>query len=77
MTDPAIRPTADTITDDMVDALWEGVDYLRREHYPHEPGDRCTECGQNTPCRTVRVIDRIYERIEEARARAEEAHRLA
>jgi hypothetical protein len=63
---PAIRPTASTINDDQVDALFEGLERIYKSHYPHEEGDRCTECEQHTPCRTVEMIRLTWVRVEAA-----------
>jgi hypothetical protein len=63
---PAIRPTASTINDDQVDALWDGLDEAYAAHYPHEEGDWCTECRQRTPCRTVQILQAAFIKIESA-----------
>jgi len=61
-----IRPTASTIIDDQVDALWDLLEAVEALHYPHEEGDRCTECGQTTPCRTIQSAKLARIRIEVA-----------
>jgi hypothetical protein len=63
---PAIRPTANTVNDNQLDALFDGLEQVFKEHYPHEEGDRCTECHQRTPCRTVETIRLTWMRVEAA-----------
>lgn len=67
-----MRLSASSVNDDQMDALQEAVDGVYDMHYPHTPGDRCTECGQPTPCRTVRLISRQRSKIQESSCRSEE-----
>jgi hypothetical protein len=60
------RPTASTITDDQLDALWDcldQVDALHREAPlysdlgPPDPSGYCV-CGESGPCTTMKIISR-------------------
>ena len=63
-----IRPTASTITDDQLDALYEGLERLEGLHKPFEDefggfyASTCIECGENAPCNTVKTIREIRQR---------------
>jgi hypothetical protein len=64
--DPARRPTASSVNDDQVDALFEGLERLFVVHHPNAEEGRCTECGQRTPCSTVETIRRTWTKVEAA-----------
>lgn len=75
-----IRPTASSINDDQVDLLFEGLEEVLAAHYPHKEGDWCTECRQATPCRTVRMVQATFIKIEAVTGehdQAEETDRVA
>jgi len=57
------RPTASTITDDQLDALWKALEQIEKLHSPipvEEPSGEyvptCPEDGEYTPCTTLRII---------------------
>lgn len=58
------RPTASTITDDQLDALWDALDQIEDAHPAR--GDYCDTCGGKTPCYTLRIISRQRSHILES-----------
>lgn len=77
MSDPAIRPTADSITDDVVDALWEFLEGVEALHNAHKQDGVCMQCMTSGECLTAQLAALCRVRIEESRARAEETDHLA
>lgn len=58
---PIPRPTASTITDDQVDALWDALDQVEAYHAEVLHGryaGSCRICGCPAPCPTVNIISR-------------------
>lgn len=63
---PIPRPTASTITDDQLDALWDALDQIETLHTRVEEGNydsgepyrACIHCGWLIPCPTVQIISR-------------------
>lgn len=60
------RPTASTITDDQLDALWDALDQIEALHYEvpeygdlgdMNPSGNCA-CGEPGPCTTLTIISR-------------------
>jgi hypothetical protein len=56
------RPTASTINDDQLDAVFEGLDLLEEIHRPTELGT-CFTCGRFSPCETEQIIVSTRQRI--------------
>lgn len=70
---PTPRPTASTITDDQLDALWDALDQIDALHYEEVEygslGDmnfsgNCV-CGEPGPCITMKIISRQRSRAME------------
>jgi hypothetical protein len=60
------RPTASTITDDQLDALWDALDQIEALHHEApeydgygqpSPSGNCV-CGEPGPCTTLKIISR-------------------
>jgi hypothetical protein len=60
------RPTASTVTDDQLDALWDALDQIEALHYEVPeysslgditPSGNCV-CGESGPCPTLQIIYR-------------------
>lgn len=66
---PIPRPTASTITDDQLDALWTALDEVDALHFEHfrdgKPMGWCN-CGHSCPCPTVKIISRQRSRALES-----------
>lgn len=69
------RPTASTITDDQLDALWDALDQVEALHYevpdpldPISPSGNCV-CGEPGPCTTMKIISRQRSRALESPCR--------
>jgi hypothetical protein len=58
VTDPAGQPTASTINDDQVDALFEGLAMIEALHQLHEP-----------KCLTLQVIETTRQRIRDGESK--------
>jgi hypothetical protein len=58
--DSATRPTASTVTDDQLDAVFEGLAVIEALHQLHEP-----------ECLTLQVIEVIRQRIRNGASRDE------
>ncbi len=82
------RPTASTITDDQLDALWKALDEVEKRHSrvefgnydSGEPYRACPHCGWLSPCPTLQIIARQRRIVESYRDRTpdpEEADHLA
>jgi hypothetical protein len=50
------RPTASTITDDQLDALWDALDQIEALHSDY--AGYCRMCGGLHPCLTIEIISR-------------------
>lgn len=71
------RPTASTITDDQLDALWDALDQIEALHveaplYDSDgvpyPSGNCV-CGEAGPCTTLKIVYRQRARALEAPCR--------
>lgn len=60
------RPTASTITDNQLEALWDALDQIEALHYEApmydmsgdmNPSGDCV-CGEPGPCTTMKIISR-------------------
>lgn len=67
------RPTASTITDDQLDALWDALDQIEALHYEvpeysalgdMSPSGNCA-CGEPGPCPTLTIISRQRSKAQE------------
>lgn len=66
-----IRPTASTINDNQLDALWAALDELEVLHQHHilngvREAEFCAQCGHLAPCPTAQIISRQRSVIQES-----------